>query len=597
MTIAAAPIEERWNLADLFDDDDACEAALDAFRERLPELAAFAGSLDRSPARMAEALEAIDEAAERFTLIRAYAMMRSDADTLEDAARRLRQQTDLAATAFTEQISWLRPELLRMSVERIEAAIAAEPRLEAHAFFLRDLARRRPHVRTPAEEELLAQAGLVTRGSNELFDLLNTAELPRPSFTRADGETVRLDPVNFHQVRISPNREERAEAFPLYFGAFESFKETFALNLFQSVKAHLFRARARRHGSCLEAALFDDNVPVAVYENLIAAVREQLLPLLHRYFRLRRRLLGHELAYTDLYCPLGSAGDRRYSTAEARELCIDSMRPLGPEYGEAIRRAFGERWIDWHPSRGKRNGAYANGWPYRAHPYVLINYVGDHDSISTLAHEMGHAMHSYFSNRAQPFATADYSIFVAEVASTLNEALLARLQYERAGSDAERLFLLGAQLDGFRATLFRQTQFAEFELEIHRRVERGESLSGETLNAIYLESLRAYCGHDAGIVEIPECYGVEWASVPHFHYDFYVYQYATGITAAQVLAEGLGEGGDGVERYMSFLRSGGSDYPLELLRRAGVDLESSAPYEAVGRRIESLLDELERAIG
>jgi oligoendopeptidase F len=334
-------------------------------------------------------------------------------------------------------------------------------------------------------------------------------------------------------------------------------------------------------------------VPVAVYRNLIEQVRDRL-PLLQRYLSLRRRALGlSRLEYSDLHCPLTEAPPRSHTPSQARESVAESLRPLGEEYTEPLRQAFHGRWIDWHARAGKRSGAYASGWAYDVHPYVLLNYTDNYEGVSTLAHEMGHAMHSFFSNRSQPFATADYSIFVAEVASTLNEALLARHAFDAACSETERLYLLASQLDGLRGTLFRQAMFAEFELAIHERAERGEPLTGEILNEIYLALLREYHGHASGVMEIAAEYAVEWAAVPHFHYDFYVYQYSTGVVAATALAESLLAGDRGsVERYHRFLSSGGSDYPLELLRRAGVDLEARAPYDSafdtMGRHLEQL---------
>jgi len=315
----------------------------------------------------------------------------------------------------------------------------------------------------------------------------------------------------------------------------------------------------------------------------------------HRYSRLRAKALGlSELSYFDLHCPLGAGGKRDYSVFAAKQLVLDAMAPMGPGYTEVLNESFTRRWIDWHPAPGKRSGAYATGAAYDVHPYMLLNFNGDFDSVSTLAHEAGHAMHSHFSNRTQPYPCADYSIFVAEVASTFNEALLIERLLALASDPQEKIFLLGHWLDGIRATLFRQTFFAEFELTIHQRAERGEALTGEALSKLYLELLRTYQGHDGGACAVPELFAIEWACVPHFYYDFYVYQYSTGIVAANSLAGDVLAGRPGArDRYARFLESGGSDYPLELLRRAGVDLETPAPYEATFRAMDAKLDALE----
>ncbi len=591
----APAAEECWNLEDLFADEAAFRKAQRALRDELvPRIERCRGSLLGSATELADALDAASQAHLALHSLYAYASLRSDEDTRIGAHQALRQEIRLLGTEVAKCAAYLRPEILEADPVRIEAFIAREPRLAPHAFFLRDLVRQRSHVLTPGEERLLAEGGLVRGHPGTLYELLTNVELPRPEVRLESGESVRLTPVAFHKHRRTPVRDDRLRLFPAYYSAYSGFRDTLGINLYAVLKEHLFAARARRYPSCLAAALDGDQVPESVYRNLILRVR-QALPLFHRYLRLRAKFLGiDQLEYPDLSCPLGKKPALRYSPDRACELLLDCLRPLGDEYGSALAGALRSRWIDWHPREGKRSGAYCSGSAYDVHPYVLLNYTGDNDSVSTLAHEMGHAMHSYYSNQAQPFPTADYSIFVAEVASTFNEALLLRGALAAADSDEARLFVLGSYLDGFRGTLFRQTMFAEFELEIHERAERGEALTGEALDATYLELLRAYHGHDQGVVRIDQVYAVEWASVPHFYYDFYVFQYATGIVAAGALARAVLSGlGGARDRYLEFLRSGGSDYPLALLRRAGVDLEQAAPYQETFASIDGHLDSLE----
>ena len=435
-------------------------------------------------------------------------------------------------------------------------------------------------------------------GPGTLHGVLLNAEIPRPEFTTAGGETGPLTPANFGRWRTGNDRTERRRLFEAYFGSYAPFRETLGANLFECLKGHVFRARVRRYPSCVEAALDADRIPKTVYTNLISRVRENL-PLLHRYYRLRAKALRiPDLGYHDLHCPVVPGSSRRYGVAEAANLVREAMEPLGPEYGRGLAQSFEERWIDWHPAPGKRSGAYANGSAYDAHPYMLLNFNGDFDAVSTLAHEAGHAMHSWLSNRHQPFASADYCIFVAEVASTFNEALLHEAMLRKAATPEEKAFLLASWIDQIRATLFRQTFFAEFELAIHERAERGEALTGESTSELYLALLREHQGHEAGACRVDDLYAVEWASVPHFYYDFYVYQYSTGIVAATSLAADVLGGKPGArERYLEFLSSGSSDYPLELLRRAGVDLESPEPYRATFRELERRIAELESLIG
>jgi oligoendopeptidase F len=587
-------LQETWRLEDIFADDAAFWAEKRRVEAVVPTLMSFAGTLSHSPPALADALEATTAVTKALSRLHAYASMRADQDLRVASYQGMRQEVELAFTDLSRRTAWLRPEILALPDGAVESALAREPRLTPFGPFLRNLVRQKEHVLTPPEENLLAEAGLLTGGPSQIFGILQNAEMPRATVRLESGEEVLLTPAAFSLVRTTSNRPDRIAATRAFFSGYETFEGTFGSNLFESLKAHLFRARARKYPGCVEAALDADNVPVRVYTNLIEQIR-RALPSLHRYFRLRARAFGlPHLTYFDLHAPLIAGPKRVYGVDAAKALVQESMRPLGAAYVTPLGTALDRRWIDWHPAPGKRSGAYATGAAYDVHPYMLLNFNGDFESVSTLAHEAGHAMHSYFSNKTQPYACADYCIFVAEVASTFNEALLIERLLAQATEREERIFLIGHWLDGIRATLFRQTFFAEFELEIHRRTERGEALTGETLSAMYVELLRAYQGHDSGACEVPDLFAIEWACVPHFYYDFYVYQYATGIVAANHLAgEVLAGGRDAVERYLRFLGSGASDYPLQLLRAAGVDLESPAPYEATLRALDRKLDDLE----
>ncbi len=591
------PLGDRWNLSDLYGDDVSFRAAMKRARDRLPGLARFRGRAGESPASLAEALDENQAILTELRRLQAYASMKSDSDTRVATAQAARQEADMLFAERASETAFLVPEIAALPPERIDAFLCTEPALLPHAHFLRDVLRQRRHILLEAEEKILAEAGALVSGPSSVFGILHNAELPRPEVALASGETVRLTPAAFAFHRASPRREDRRKVAEAYFGASADFTGTLGQNLFECVKAHRFRARVRGYGSCAEAALDADNIPLSVYRKLIERVRG-LLPLLHRYFRLRARALGVEtLRYYDLHCPLVPGPRASFDTARARCLVREALSPLGPSYAGVLERAFAERWIDWHPAPGKRSGAYATGSAHDVHPYVLLNFNGDYESVSTLAHEMGHAVHSHFSNLAQPPSCAEYSTFVAEVASTFNEILLGRSMLRAARTRDEKLFLVGGWLDGIRATLFRQAMFAEFELAIHDVAERNEALTGESLSALYLKLAREYHGHEKGVVEIEDRYAVEWATVPHFYYDFYVYQYATGIIAAIRLAEAvLADEPDARERYLEFLASGGSDYPLEILRKAGVDFEDSEPFEAAARKLRSNLETLEGLI-
>ena len=596
MNPGTIPAEDTWDLGAVFDGDESFAAARRRLEASLPALAAARGGLALSATALADALERAAEAYRTWSALHGYASCLSDGDLRVADHRALRQAIELLGTRVAEALSYLRPEILEMPPGRIEEFIAVEPRLAPHAFFLRDLLRQREHVLGAPEERILSQAGLLSQSAGALYNVLNNSELPRPEFVLGTGGRLRLTPVAFHAARSTATRDDRRRMFPVYFGAYRAFRDTLGQNLFNALKTHLFRARSRGYASCLAASLDAANVPVEVYRTLIREARERR-PLLHRYIELRAELLETErLEYPDLYGPLGPRPAPCFSPGDARRLVCESLTPLGRRYREALLRAFERRWIDWHPAPGKRSGAYATGAAYDAHPFVLLNFTGDFESVSTLAHEMGHAMHSHFSNSVQPFVTAGYPVFVAEVASTVNEGLLLRHAIEHATDRDERLYLLGTYLDGLRGTLFRQAMFAEFELAIHECVEHGEVPTGESLDRTYLDLLRDYHGHAAGIMRVGDEYAVEWAAIPHFYLDFYVYQYATGITAATALCEQLIGDEAACERYLAFLSAGGSDHPLALLRRAGVDLETRAPYEATFRAFERGLAELRELV-
>jgi oligoendopeptidase F len=586
------PAGETWNLDDLYADLDAFDRARERIAADLPGLDALRGTLDRSGAHLADALDRVYAAARELQRLHAFASMRSDIDMRVAVDQARRQETELLWNEFSTRTSWLRPEILAMDPDRVRRLL--------YAFFLEDLLRTRDHVLSPPEEKILADAGLVTGGPHAVFGVFHNAEMPRPEVELADGEKVRLTPAEFSRRRTTSIRDDRLQLTTGYFEGYVPYRETLGTNLYGTIKAHVFRSRSRGYASCLHAALDGDAVPVAVYHNLIEQIRENL-PVLHRYLGLRARALGLDRpGYHDLHCPVAPDYRRRFTPTEGADLVRRSMEPLGDDYRAALDRCFGERWIDWHPTAGKRSGAYSAGSAYDVHPYILMNFTSDYESVSTLTHEVGHALHSHFSNATQPFPTADYSIFVAEVASTFNEALLNRRMFEEAETDQERLFLLGTYLDQMRATMFRQTMFAEFERDIHARAEDGRALTGEWLSDRYLEILRAHHGHGEGVMDIPDLYGIEWAGVPHFYYDFYVYQYATGIVASTALSEAVLAGGeDGNHartRYLAFLSAGGSDHPLALLRAAGVDLETPEPYRRAMSAIERALDRMEELL-
>lgn len=424
--------------------------------------------------------------------------------------------------------------------------------------------------------------------------IFSNAELPYPEITLSDGIIAKLSKAGYARYRAVTNRSDREAVFQAFWDTFNKFKGTFGVQLYANVKRDMFYARTRNYPSSLESALDKNNIPAKVYFSLIENINNNL-DTFHRYLKLKRRMLDvDKLKYSDVYAPVVKAVDLEYTFKEAKQLVLDAFEPLGKDYNRSVKEAFEKRWIDVYPTPGKRAGGYCNGDTYDVHPYILLNYNGQYDDVSTLAHELGHAMHSYYSNKNQPYPTADYSIFVAEVASTLNEALLIDTMLKEAKDSDIRLSLLMSYLDRARQTLFRQTQFAEFELRIHEKAERGEPLTGDVLNELYGDILKKYYGHDKGVCYIDDKFTVEWAYVPHFYYNFYVYQYATSFTASTALSEKiLNKEKGAVEKYIEFLSAGGSDYPINLLKKAGVDMTTARPFAKTMVAMNRIMDTIE----
>ncbi len=588
------PRRFTWNLADLYPDDGAWRLARDRFASRLPELERYRNSLGDSAGALLGCLTAADDIGKEYLRLVAYAGMSSDQDTRVSEYTAMQGEIGQLGSAFASAASFIEPEILGIDPATIEGFLSAEPGLAIHRHYLGDIVRRRSHTGTPGEERIIAEAGLLADGPGDIYGIFSNADFPYPDVTLAGGETVTLNPAAFAVRRASTVRADREAVFASFFSRLHDYRRTFGTQLNAQVRKDLFFARARRYPSCLEAALHGNNIPPGVYRNLIGTIRKSL-PTFHRYLELRRRLLGVDrLRYHDLYAPLVEEVDREYPYDEARASILDSVAPLGADYVDVSRRAFDERWIDVYPTDGKRSGAYSNGVAYDVHPYILLNYNGRYDDVSTVTHELGHTMHSWFSNKGQPHATCHYSIFVAEVASTFNEALLFDDTLRRTTDPRERMSLLGHYLEHFKATVFRQTQFAEFELLIHEAVERGETLTGDSLDELYLRLAREYYGHEAGVCDVDDYVRSEWSYIPHFYYNFYVFQYATSFCASSAISEKVLAGDRGaVERYMELLSAGGSDYPIALLKRAGVDMGTTEPVETAVRKMDRIMDDIE----
>lgn len=591
------PAAYTWDLSPVYPSLDAWRSAKDAFVARFPEIDAFRGTLGSSAQRLRACLDLTTDIGKDFSRLYTFVSAQADIDTRDSGFLSLQQEIGQIGTDLGSRTAFIEPEILSLDRARIERFFSEEPGLAIHRMAIDDVLRRKEHTGTEAEERIIAEAGLMAETPGAIYTVFSNADFPFAEVTLADGKTVKLDRAAFPLYRTLPDREDRRKVFEGYFGKMHDYRRTIGTQLYSEVKKNLFYQRARKYPSCLHSALHGNNIPVDVYHALIANVRSAF-PVFHKYLDLRRRLVGVEqLHYYDLYAHVVPDVTLQYSFEEARDAILASVAPLGGEYQKVATRAFTERWMDVFPSEGKIGGAYSNGAVYDVHPYILLNYNGRYDDVSTVTHELGHTMHSYLSNAAQPYATSRYSIFVAEVASTFNEALLLEYVLKNVTDKGVRLSLLMDYLDGIRATMFRQTKFAEFELRIHEQAEKGESLTGDSLNALYGELTRAYYGHDAGVCIVDPCVDAEWAGIPHFFYNFYVFQYATSLTASAALSEQVLSGDRAAtQRYLELLSSGGADYPIELLRKAGVDMTTSEPFSALIRKMERAMAEVEKLV-
>lgn len=586
-----------WDVTHLYADKASWEADIAVFKNEIKDITTLAPSFTTSAETIATLLEKMFSAVKRVQRLHSYAerlahqdVRNNDNQALEAVVMDLFTQL-AAATSFEE------PALLAMDETAFNALLTAEP-TKAYRHYLENIGRRRAHVGTAAEEAILAEASRLAQGPDKIYSTFCDGEMDFGEF-EVDGKTQSFTKPLFAQLRVHPDQETRRRAFATMFGTYGKYENTLAATLVSQLQTNIFFAKTRHYDSALAAALDGDNINPHVYEELIAAINRHL-PLLHRYLKLRKKALKLQtLNYHDLYLPIATAPQGEYSYDEGCKIIKEALAVLGDEYGQQL--AYGldpaNGWVDIYPNKGKLSGAYMSGSAYDVHPYVLLNFIGDYDAVSTVAHEFGHAMHSYYSNHEQPFHQSDYSIFIAEIASTFNELLLIRHLLKNTTDPVAQLSLLGEVLESFRTTVFRQAMFAEFELAIHKMVENGNPVTADTLDQCYLEMVKRYYGTAEGLTEVDDVISHEWAYIPHFYYNFYVYQYATGLLSAVVLADMVeNEGETGRNRYLQLLKDGDSDYPQKLLEKAGVDLTKAETYDRAMAYFAKCLDEAEKLV-
>ncbi|MCO6458821.1 MAG: oligoendopeptidase F [Pirellulaceae bacterium] len=587
------PARDQWDLASLYADDAAWEADFQKLRKKLSGFDKFRGTLGDGAAALAACLrhdEQVDRLAERLGT---YAFLKTAEDQTDSQYQAMQSRFQNLATRLAEAASFIRPEIMALSTAKIQQFLEAKE-LRPYRLLVERLRHFKPHTLGKREEQLLAMQGEMAGAAGRAFRQLLDADLKFGLVKNELGEQVELGNATFMQLLVSPQRGVRRTAFHQYYAQFAAHENTLAATLSGSIQKDAYYARARGYPSSLDAALFPDNVPQSVYDNLIASVRRHL-PLVHRYYDLRRRKMKlKEIHHYDTYVPILSELEVRHTWDEAVELVMDALRPLGSAYCDTLRKGLLGRWCDRYPNQGKQSGAFSCG-SYDGDPYILMNYKPEVlDDVFTLAHEAGHSMHTYYSREHQPYTYYDYTIFVAEVASTFNEQLLSRHLLARAGDDRQRAYLINRELDGIRGTIVRQTMFAEFEKLTHAMAEEGQPLTVKTFQDVYRQLLEAYFGPE---FTLDKELSLECFRIPHFYRAFYVYKYATGLSAAITLAHRVLDGGKReLNDYLSFLKGGCSQYPLDLLRGAGVDMEQPQPVDTALAHFGRLVDELDQLL-
>jgi oligoendopeptidase F len=589
------PVQDTWRVEDIYATYEDWQKDKGEVVKLIARIDGAAKGWTESAGKMADLYELADAITQKGARLFQYAAYQSDVDMSNSKYQVMKGELQSIFVQVGVKLAFMNEDLLKLKDETLAAYFKEEPRLKPFRFSIEQVVRLRPHVLPEAEQKIVSRTGLFANAPGKAANMLNDVDIPAPEVKLADGSTVKLNNAMYYKYRASKEPSDRTVVMRTYWRNRKQFENTFAALFDGEMKQHLFSAQSTNYKDCLEARLDADGIDTLVYQQLVKSVNDNI-DVFHRYLKLKGRLQGLDtMRYEDIYGSAVKSVDKTYSWDEARTLVMESLKPLGSEYQAVLKDAFDNRWIDVYPNKGKQAGAYS-GSVYGVHPFVKMNYNGQYNEVSTIAHELGHSVHSYFANKTQPYPDAGYPLFLAEIASTFNETLLLKHMLKSEKDDLFKLYLLDSYLDQVRGTIFRQTLFAEFELAMHRRIEVGGTLTPDWLDAKYLELTRKYYGQDKGVLRVDDYIQNEWSGIPHFFRNFYVYQYSTGMIASMALAEKALAGKGGVESYLNMLRAGGSDYPLTLLKRAGVDMLTPEPAQAAFKNVESLITEMERIV-
>lgn len=587
------PEELTWDLTVIFNSDAEFEKAYQDVEGSLAKITGFKGKLQEGATTFQQAVETLLDVSNKLETVYVYAHLKNDQDTANSTYQGMYDSASLLAAKSGEAMAWFEPEVLEIPENQLNSYFEENEKLAVYRHFIDQMTDNRNHILSANEEALLAGASEIFGASSKTFSVLNNADIQFPTIKDENGEDVQLSHGVFGELLESTNRSVREQAFKKLYSVYQGLKNTFASTLGSNVKYHNYNAKVHHYGSAREAALANNHIPESVHDNLIEVVAEHL-PLLHRYVALRKELLGvDELHMYDMYTPITGEAGIKYTYEEAKVETMKALQPLGKEYEAVLEEAFENRWIDVVENTGKRSGAYSSG-AYATNPYILLNWHDSLNNLYTLVHELGHSAHSYFTRKNQPYVYGDYSIFLAEIASTTNENILTEYLLQTVTDPKVRVYILNHYLDGFKGTIFRQTQFAEFEHTIHEEARKGTPLTAEFLTNYYGELNARYYG--PAVEKDPEI-AYEWSRIPHFYYNYYVYQYSTGFSAATALADKIMSGEEGaLDKYLTYLKSGNSDFPIEVMKKAGVDMTEKDYIEKAMAVFERRLNELEELI-
>lgn len=592
-TRESLPVEMTWDLTPIFADDQAFDTAFAALKEELKQADHYKGTLQKGATAFLQALEFCLDIYRKLETLYVYSHLKNDQDTGNTVYQGLYARASSLFAEASATVSWFEPEVLTLSDEQIWSYFDQEPKLAIYRHYIKQMVDNRAHVLPAEQEELLAGSSEIFGAADDIFSVLNNADLVFPTIEGSDGEKIQLSHGVYGQLMESTDPAVRKAAFEGLYSVYKQFRNTFAQTLSSHVKGHNFKAKVRKYASAREASLSNNHIPESVYDTLVEVVNQHL-PLLHRYVALRKKILATDTLHMyDMYTPILGEAPIKYTYEEAVEKAKEALKIMGPEYNDIVAKAFSSRWIDVIENKGKRSGAYSSG-AYDTAPYILMNWHDTLDQLFTLVHEMGHSVHSYFTRSNQPFVYGDYSIFLAEIASTTNENILTEYLLETEKDPKVRAYILNHYLDGFKGTIFRQTQFAEFEHFIHTEDAKGIPLTSEYLSDYYGKLNAKYYGPE---VEKDDEIKLEWSRIPHFYYNYYVYQYATGFSAASSLAKKILAKEDGaLDHYLNYLKAGNSDYPIEVMKKAGVDMTKADYIEDAMKMFEQRLTELEALV-